>query len=94
MEEIEAKRRRAIEELRGRLLVLWEQLDVDEDIKRNFLEENQGCRQQVSDWFSDYLLCLRLRRPAWRSVAFWLHHCDLDIFLPRLSTTSKRRSNK
>ena len=47
LEEIEAKRRRAIEELRGRLIVLWEQLDVDDEIKRNFLEENQGCRQQV-----------------------------------------------
>ena len=49
LEEIEAKRRRAIEELRGRLIVLWDQLEVADDIKRDFLEENQGCRQQVND---------------------------------------------
>jgi len=64
LEEIEAKRRRAIEELRGRLLVLWEQLDVDEDIKRNFLEENQGCRQQVIDNFKEKVQQMKELRRA------------------------------
>jgi len=64
LEEIESKRRRAIEELRGRLLVLWDQLEVDEDIKRNFLEENQGCRQQVIDNFKEKVQQMKELRRA------------------------------